>query len=336
MAMDARRWNEAGQALEQLEGSEARQLATVQIGLGEPVHQASLRRGEGRDAGGGVKPFQSERSSGTVANDPLETRPVLGLDADGAKIGDLPPAAQAMLLRTLGEGEVVPVGGTRPKQVDVRVIAATSRNLKPMIAAGSFRADLHYRLRHLHVAVPTLRERGDDWRLIADHLLDGLAGRASAPKRFCRDSLSVLESYDWPGNVREVRSVVDTGFHLSRSDLIQMHDFREALEDAAQEQQLDRVAALIAQDYCSRLVRGEESFWEAVHRPFLDRHLNREQVREIVAEGLRRSHGSYKRMVDAFGIPQSDYLKLMDFLRHHDLKPEVYRTRRRTQKSAPA
>jgi hypothetical protein len=82
--VDARRWYEAGQAVEELEGSEAKRLATVQIGLGEPIDQAGLRRGERLDTGGGVEPLQGERPPGAVANEPLETRSVLGLDADGA------------------------------------------------------------------------------------------------------------------------------------------------------------------------------------------------------------------------------------------------------------
>jgi len=85
--MDAGRRHEAGQGVEELEGSEAKHLATVQIGLGEPVDQASLRRGEGPDTGGGVKPLRGERPSRTVPNEPLETRSVVPLDADGAVDG---------------------------------------------------------------------------------------------------------------------------------------------------------------------------------------------------------------------------------------------------------
>jgi hypothetical protein len=82
--MDAGRRHEPGQAVEELEGGEAKLVAAVHIGLGEPIHQASLRRGERLEIGGGVKPRQGERPSGTVANEPGDTRPVLGLDADGA------------------------------------------------------------------------------------------------------------------------------------------------------------------------------------------------------------------------------------------------------------
>ena len=260
-------------------------------------------------------------------------------EADGGtvfldEIGELPLTAQAMLLRALGEGEVVPVGGNRTKQVNVRVIAATSRDLKPMIAEGKFRSDLYYRLRQLHLQIPPLRDRGDDWRIIADHYLDRLSTRASTRKGFSSDALSTLKNHSWPGNVREVRSVVDTGFHLSTGVTIGVEDFCEAMEELLRDQQLDQLAAILTADCCNRMAAGEHSFWQAVHRPFLDRELNRNQVRAIVAEGLQLAHGSYKRMLDVFGIPQSDYLKLMDFLRHHDLKPEVYRSRPRVAGAA--
>jgi len=87
VSMDARRRHEAGRAVEQLKGSEAKLVVTVHIGLGEPVDQASLRRGERPDAGGGVKTLQGERPPGRVADEPLETRSVLALDADGAVDG---------------------------------------------------------------------------------------------------------------------------------------------------------------------------------------------------------------------------------------------------------
>ena len=97
-------------------------------------------------------------------------------EADGGtvfldEVGDLPMQAQSMLLRVLGEGEIVPVGSTRAKTVDVRVIAATSREIAPGGSGAAFRPDLYYRLRQLRVHIPPLRERGDDWELIAGHYL---------------------------------------------------------------------------------------------------------------------------------------------------------------------
>ena len=97
VSMDARWRHQAGESVEQLEGSEAKLLATVHIGLGEPVDQASLRRGESPETGAGVKPLQGERPAGAVADEPLKTRSVLGLDADGAinrKASSAPPGRQ--------------------------------------------------------------------------------------------------------------------------------------------------------------------------------------------------------------------------------------------------
>lgn len=248
-------------------------------------------------------------------------------EADGGtvfldEVGDLPLAAQAMLLRTLGEGEVVPVGGNRARQVNVRIVTATSRDLKPMVQAGSFRADLYYRLRQLHVNIPAVRERGADWELIAGYYLERLAGRGTVTRRFADDALRTLRGHSWPGNVREVKSVVDTGYHMAEGSLITVADFGEALESLSRDMQVDRVAAAMAKEYCARMAAGAESFWDAVHRPFLDRELNRSEVRMVVSEGLTLTRGSYKRMLDLFGVKQDDYLKFMDFLRHHRLKPD--------------
>ena len=248
-------------------------------------------------------------------------------EADGGfvfldEVGDLPPQAQAMLLRTLSEGEIVPVGSTQVKRVSVRVVAATSRDLAPMIAAGRFRADLYYRLRPLHVHVPPVRARGDDWELIAQYYLDRFCSDTRVRRELSPEARRALCTHRWPGNVREVRSVVDTGFHICTGARIMPVDFAGALEMAAREVQ-DNFNQAVIDDLCARMVAGEDSFWETVHRPFLDRDLNRTEVREIIAKGLQSSRGSYKRLLNVFNIEAGDYLKFMDFLRHHRLKPET-------------
>lgn len=247
-------------------------------------------------------------------------------EADGGtvfldEIGDLPLAAQSMLLRVIGEGEIVPVGGTRVKRVDVRIVAATSRDLERMVRERTFRKDLYYRLRCLPVRVPPLRERGGDWRLILDHLLDGLREQTESDKRFAPEAISTLRRHDWPGNVREVRSCVETGFHVSQGPEIHSIDFWEALEHTTRAAQLDAVPVVDANAFCTRMENGDADFWELVHEGFMSRELNRAQVRAVVAEGLTRSLGSYKGLLPLFGIASDDYLKFMDFLRHHRLKP---------------
>ncbi len=131
------------------------------------------------------------------------------------EIGELDPAAQADLLRVLETREVRPLGSTRPRTVDVRVIAATHRDLAELAADGRFRADLYYRLHVLSVVVPPLRERADDLPALVAHLLYRLRHEAGE-RHLTRDALAVLAGYDWPGNVRQLLNVLRRA--LARSD----------------------------------------------------------------------------------------------------------------------
>lgn len=248
-------------------------------------------------------------------------------EADGGvvfldEIGELCPPAQAMLLRLLSEGDIRPVGASHSKRVNVRVVAATNRDLRAMIAVGSFHADLYYRLRYLQIRVPAVRERGDDWELIADYHLRRLGIRRATMKRFSSESRDLLADYPWPGNVRELVSVVDTGFHLSDGPVIEPAHFTEQLEDVAREDQLQRIPLRRDQgELISRMSTGGESFWDLVYRPYMEREMNRNEVREVIEQGLYRTRGSYKKLLGLFGITDSEYLRFMDFLRHQRLKP---------------
>jgi transcriptional regulator with PAS, ATPase and Fis domain len=127
------------------------------------------------------------------------------------EIGDMPLGLQAKLLRVLQEQEVEPVGSNRVERVDVRIIAATSRDLQAMVAQGSFRADLYYRLNVLPIRLPPLRDRLGDLDALADHLLEDIARRAGlpAPKSLTADALELLGAQAWPGNIRELRNVLE-------------------------------------------------------------------------------------------------------------------------------
>ncbi|MBC7973961.1 MAG: sigma-54-dependent Fis family transcriptional regulator [Myxococcales bacterium] len=243
------------------------------------------------------------------------------------EIGELSAQAQALLLRLFSEGEILPVGANRSRRVNVRTVMATNRNLKEMVDAGTFRADLYYRLRQLNLRIPPVRERGNDWRMIVDHYVEEAAAASGAEqKQFSPQALAVLGQHDWPGNVRELRAVAESSFHLSDGLVIGPESFGESLESVSRLREMSAVPLLPIvsappETLLGRLLAGEGSFWALVHEPFLERDLNRHQVRDIVAGGLSRSGGSYKRLLALFGIAQEDYLKFMDFLRHHRLKP---------------
>jgi DNA-binding NtrC family response regulator len=126
------------------------------------------------------------------------------------EIGDMPLAAQARLLRVLAEGQVTRIGSTRPRRVDVRVVAATHRDLRAAVQEGRFREDLWYRLAVAILDVPPLRERGDDVALLATHFLARAAERVGRPHlAFTADALERLAGHTWPGNVRELENLAE-------------------------------------------------------------------------------------------------------------------------------
>ncbi|MCZ7635819.1 MAG: sigma 54-interacting transcriptional regulator [Verrucomicrobia bacterium] len=128
------------------------------------------------------------------------------------EIGDLPLALQAKLLRVLEAGRLVPLGGTQESVVEVRVVAATNAELQPELAAGRFRSDLHFRLARFIIEVPPLRERREDIPLLADHFLRVLAREMGMPKTQLRpEALAALERYAYPGNVRELKNLIERG-----------------------------------------------------------------------------------------------------------------------------
>jgi Nif-specific regulatory protein len=125
------------------------------------------------------------------------------------EVGEMPLAIQSKILRALQEGEIRPVGATHERKVDVRIVAATNRNLEREVAEGRFREDLFYRLRVFPLRVPPLRERRDDIALLAEHFLHRYGQELGrSPSGFSQQTMELLQTYDWPGNVRELQNEV--------------------------------------------------------------------------------------------------------------------------------
>ncbi len=142
------------------------------------------------------------------------------------EIGELPLHLQAKLLRALQEQEIEPVGSNRLIKVDVRVIAATSRDLKALVDQGRFRADLYFRLAVLPVELPPLRERLADLGALCEVLLEQIAFRLSIPQReMTADAIAALARYDWPGNVRELGNLLERACSMSDSLKLPADDF---------------------------------------------------------------------------------------------------------------
>jgi two-component system response regulator HydG len=132
------------------------------------------------------------------------------------EVGEMSPATQVKLLRALQEREVIPVGATEAVNVDVRIIAATNRDLEEEIRRGAFRGDLYYRLNVITMHLPPLRDRLDDIPLLADYFLKRFAeGRGHEPPHILDETRAVLQAYDWPGNVRELENALERAAVLS-------------------------------------------------------------------------------------------------------------------------
>jgi DNA-binding NtrC family response regulator len=152
------------------------------------------------------------------------------VDADGGtlfldEVGDLPLDAQVKLLRVLQSGEVCPVGG-RPREVDVRIVAATNRTLLDEVAAGRFREDLYYRLAVVQVTIPPLRDRSGDVPALARHLLARIAKQPGLRELGITDeAMSLLGGYNWPGNVRQLQNALFRAAVLCDGDALTATDF---------------------------------------------------------------------------------------------------------------
>ena len=152
-------------------------------------------------------------------------------DADGGtifldEIGEMPLEAQVKLLRVLQSGEVQAIGARHPREVDVRVVAATNKTLSDEVAAGRFREDLYYRLNVVQITIPPLRDRPDDIAPLARHLLGRIAMQPGLrPLGITDDALSLLVQYDWPGNVRQLQNALFRAAVLCDGDALTKSDF---------------------------------------------------------------------------------------------------------------
>ncbi len=182
--------------------------------------------------------FGHEKGSFTGA---VMTRQGLFEQADGGtlfldELGELPLDLQPKLLRALEQREVRRVGSAKAAKVDVRIIAATNRNLEDEVRAGRFRQDLFYRLSVVRLHLPALRERADDVPALVQHFLETCAfnRKPNAPpvRGVSREALSALQSYPWPGNVRELVNVVERAVSFCDADLIQLSDLPDYIRNA--------------------------------------------------------------------------------------------------------
>jgi Nif-specific regulatory protein len=163
------------------------------------------------------------------------------------EVGELTPATQVKLLRVLQEREIERLGGTQPIKVNVRLIAATNRDLEAAVRDRTFREDLYYRLNVFGVYVPPLRERTSDVLLLADHFVEKYARvHGKEVRRIATTAIDLLMSYHWPGNVRELENVVERAVLVSSGGVMHAHDLPPTLQTAEVSGTLPRVSLVQA------------------------------------------------------------------------------------------
>ena len=208
------------------------------------------------------------------------------------EIGEMPLAAQVNLLRVLDEKEVVRVGGKKPVPVDVRVVAATNRDMEAMVEEGKFRQDLYYRLHVVPLELPALCERGDDVQLLADHFIrefaDALGQKIDGVEPAFRQALG---AYRWPGNIRELRHVIESTIVLMDDSIMRFDALPEKIQRAVQQQLPEKQA------------------------PMHFDSLNFDDIqRQALCQALRQFDGNISQVAKALGIGRNTtYAKLKKF-----------------------
>jgi len=209
------------------------------------------------------------------------------------EIGDLDPALQVKINRAIQEREIRPVGGTTDRKVDVRIIAATNRDLEEMIGTGGFRKDLYYRISVFPIRIPPLRERAEDIPLLATYFVRVFArGQGRKIDGIVPDALRPLLQHDWPGNVRELQNVLERAVVLETGEKVSADVIRECLEGAP---------------------RGEPGASVLADLPYKDALAvaQRDATIRYLAALLRRCKGNVTRAAEQAGIERESLHRLL-------------------------
>jgi DNA-binding NtrC family response regulator len=187
------------------------------------------------------------------------------------------------------------------------------------VAAGTFREDLLYRLRVIHLQVPPLRDRPDDIRVLAQHFF----ARGGHRVTLTEEAWQQLVGYRWPGNVRELQNVVEQIAWLAATPdtPISVEQLPPVLRSGGQPLLPTRERRRqVADDLYQAIVQGGYSFWDHIHPLFRNRDLTRHDMRELMRRGLTACRGNYRALLQLFRLPDSDYKRLLNFLATHDCR----------------
>ena len=238
------------------------------------------------------------------------------------EVGEMTLRMQGLLLRFLETGELQKVGqdgGSR--HVNVRVVAATNRNLREMVAQNQFRDDLYYRLNVIHIVVPPLRDRREDIPELVEHFLTRYtAANRSAITGVSPPAMKALCEHPWLGNVRELENCIERFCVTAKGSQIELEDLPADFRahDPINLKPRRERRRTVADDLYKRMTEQRESFWVTVYPLFMEREITRSNVREVVRKGLEEARGNYKIVARLFNMEPRDYKRFLNFLRKHD------------------
>ncbi len=266
--------------------------------------------------------FGHEKGAFTGAD---RARPGRFEQADGGtlfldEIGDMPASLQAKLLRVLEEGRIQRVGSTKSQPVNVRLLAATHQNLQEKIAKGEFREDLYYRLNVIPVHIPPLRERRDDIRELAMHLLDQAAEELGMQAPILLDDAAdLLARHDWPGNVRELKNVMRRLAVLTPGASITLSDVALALGNPDNTGQAEETLSE-AVTRCTRQYLHQLGYAEAKD---LYRHMLEQTEPPLLMLAMERCHGNQLKVAEMLGLNRNTVRKM---LRKYNIDPQYFKS----------
>ncbi|NLN14222.1 MAG: sigma 54-interacting transcriptional regulator, partial [Tissierellia bacterium] len=203
------------------------------------------------------------------------------------EVGDLPLYTQTKLLRVLQERVIDRIGGTKPIYVNIRIIAATNKDLRKLVEEGKFRLDLFYRLNVIPIKLPDLKDREDDVFLCAEYILDKLCFSMNVePKKLSQEVKKAFMKYHWPGNIRELENILEHGVCFSRGKYIEMDDLPEYFLEEYRNLKLNTKINSMATNMEGSLEDLKQEFERAVIEEMLKRYGNSLEGKKKVAEKL--------------------------------------------------
>jgi transcriptional regulator with PAS, ATPase and Fis domain len=256
------------------------------------------------------------------------------------EVADILPECQVKILRAVEEKKIRRVGENKEREVDVRFIFATNKDLWHCAAEETFRKDLLYRIGKFTLEIPPLRERKCDFAEIANGLWNKIAKNYYQPELdyensriaeylLTKEELQILLSYDFPGNMRQLESVLsrvfigwsNKSFKGSRSEILRrvIDNEKELWNSAKYKEELDK-----KQTKCEKILKlmkeQHQDFWQVIYVPYIRHEISKDELRKIIVIGLQESKWSIKNLLPLFNIKESEYKKFLNFLHYQGIK----------------